>query len=128
MMFIISLNIGKSIEVEWENKLIKTSIYKYPVYDKRKVNFLSIDGDNQTDLVNHGGLDKAVYSYSSEYYDVWKKNIQRDNWDFGLFGENLTTKGLLDNEVKIGNIYKIGTTVLQAVQPLFPCNKLNARF
>jgi MOSC domain-containing protein YiiM len=128
MMQVISLNIGKSIEVEWKSKLIKTTIYKYPVLGKRKVNFLSIDGDNQTDLVNHGGLDKAVYSYSSEYYEVWKQYIQRDNWNFGLFGENLTTKGLLDNEVKIGNIYKIGTTFLQAIQPRFPCKKLNVRF
>lgn len=127
-MLVISLNIGNSIEIEWKNNLIKTSIYKYPVLGKRKVNFLSIEGDNQSDLINHGGLDKAVYSYSMEYYEVWKKNINFDFNDFGLFGENLTTKGLLDSEVKIGNIYKIGTTALQAIQPRFPCYKLNIRF
>ncbi len=127
-MQLISLNIGKSIDVEWENKIISTSIYKSPVSGRRKVSAYSIDGDNQSDLKHHGGLDKAVYSYSIEYYEIWKNQIKRNDWDYGLFGENLTTQGLLDNEVKIGNIYKIGTAVLQAKQPRFPCYKLNIRF
>jgi MOSC domain-containing protein YiiM len=127
-MTIISLNIGCSKEIEWKGKIFQTSIYKNPVNGKRKVTFNSIEGDNQSDLINHGGTNKAIYAYSLEYYEVWKDYIDIELNEFGLFGENLTTKGLLDSEVKIGNIYKVGTTFLQVIQPRFPCFKLNMRF
>lgn len=125
---IISLNIGKPLQIEWEGNTYTTSIFKSPINDRRKVTFQNIEGDEQSDLKNHGGRDKAVYSYSIEYYDFWKKIIQRDNWKYGIFGENLTTRGILDDEVKVGNIYRVGTAHLQAIQPRFPCFKLNIRF
>ncbi|MDQ3021841.1 MAG: MOSC domain-containing protein [Bacteroidota bacterium] len=127
-MKVLSLNIGTPKEIEWLGKKITTSIFKKPVLGKHKVKFLTIEGDKQSDKKHHGGFDKAVYSYSIEYYDYWKKIIGREDWDPGLFGENLTTQNLKDDDAKIGNIYKIGTAMIMPVQPRFPCQTLCARF
>jgi len=127
-MKLVSLNVGCPKELEWMGKRVRTSIFKNPVSDRRRVFFLNIEGDEQSDLNVHGGLDKAVYAYDAAHYEHWKTILQRENWEHGLFGENLTTSGLIDNEVKIGAIYRIGTAKLQVVQPRFPCFKLNIRF
>ncbi|MDQ3193594.1 MAG: MOSC domain-containing protein, partial [Bacteroidota bacterium] len=124
----ISLNTGTPRHINWKGKILTTSIFKFPVAHRCKVSFLNIEGDEQADLRVHGGVDKAVYSYDAEYYDYWKQQITRKDWSPGLFGENLTTQGLTDDKVRIGNIYKIGTAKLRAVQPRFPCLKLNAKF
>lgn len=127
-MNVISVNVGLPEEVEWQSKLVTTSIFKSPVFYSCKVSFLNIEGDYQSDQEVHGGVDKAVYSYDYSYYDYWEKQFERDKWEYGLFGENLTTTGLTDDVVRIGNIYEIGTVKLQAVQPRFPCFKLCIRF
>ncbi|HET7896661.1 MAG TPA: MOSC domain-containing protein, partial [Flavisolibacter sp.] len=127
-MKLLSLNVGRPQEIEWNGKLVRTSIFKSPVEGKRKISFLNIEGDEQSDLRVHGGINKAVYAYDLSNYQHWKTVLQRDDWHHGLFGENLTTEGLPDAEVKIGDVYRIGTAVLQAVQPRFPCFKLNVRF
>ncbi|MEO8210364.1 MAG: MOSC domain-containing protein [bacterium] len=127
-MKVLSLNIGTPKEIEWLGKKITTSIFKKSVSGNHKVTFLTIEGDEQSDKKVHGGFDKAVYSYSIEYYDYWKKIIERKDWNPGLFGENLTTKGLTDEKTRIGNIYKIGTAMIMPVQPRFPCQTLCARF
>jgi MOSC domain-containing protein YiiM len=75
-----------------------------------------------------GGINKAVYAYDIFHYKHWKNILQRQDWSYGLFGENLTTEGLKDDEVRIGSIYKMGTAKLQAIQPRFPCLKINVRF
>jgi len=107
---------------------VRTSIFKTPVSGARKVSFTNIEGDEQSDLNVHGGVNKAVYAYDLSHYDHWKKILQRDDWQYGMFGENLTTSGLVDNEVKIGAIYQVGTAKFQVIQPRFPCFKLNIRF
>ncbi len=127
-MKILSLNIGTPTEIEWLGQKMITSIFKNPVKGKKKVTFLTIEGDEQSDKRVHGGKDKAVYSYSIEYYDYWKEALDRDDWVDGMFGENLTTVGLTDDTARIGNIYKIGTARLMPVQPRFPCQTLCARF
>ena len=127
-MKLLSLNVGLPKEVEWNGKLIRTSIFKSPVSGKRKVSFLNIEGDEQADLRVHGGVNKAVYAYDVSHYEHWKKILQRADWPWGLFGENLTTDGLRDEAAKIGDVYQIGTAHLQIVQPRFPCTKLNVRF
>ncbi len=127
-MKLISLNVGTPREVVWNGKILITSIFKFPVDHRCKVSFLNIEGDEQTDLRVHGGTDKTIYSYDIEYYEYWKQQINRDDWSPGLFGENLTTQGMTDSKIKIGNIYRIGTAKLQAIQPRFPCVKLNAKF
>jgi len=127
-MKLVSVNVGGPKELDWMGKSVRTSIFKSPVRDRIKVSFLNIERDEQSDLNVHGGPDKAVYAYDIAHYEHWKTILQREDWGFGLFGENLTTSGLIDNEIKIGSIYKIGTAKLQAIQPRFPCFKLNIRF
>ena len=127
-MKVVSLNIGRPQEKEWMGKTVCTSIFKSPVTGKRHVSFLNIEGDEQADLRVHGGINKAVYAYDLSHYAHWKNSLQRPAWEHGLFGENLTTDGLLDEEARIGDVYQIGTAKLQVVQPRFPCTKLNIRF
>lgn len=127
-MHIISINIGKPKNILWKNKKTITSIFKQPIHQPCQVSFSGIEGDEQADLRYHGGETKAVYSYDNSYYEQWKKILPRNDWQYGMFGENLTTKGLPDNEVRIGNVYKIGSTILKAMEPRFPCSKLNVRF
>lgn len=127
-MKLVSLNVGRPQDVEWSGKTFRTSIFKYPVVGRRRVSQLNIEGDEQSDLRVHGGQNKAVYAYDVSHYEHWKKLLQRDDWTWGLFGENLTTDGLLDEEAAIGDVYQIGTAKLQVVQPRFPCIKLNVRF
>jgi MOSC domain-containing protein YiiM len=127
-MKVLSLNTGKPQEIEWQGKVVRTSIFKSPVAGKRKVSFLNIEGDEQSDLRVHGGVNKAVYAYDLSHYGHWKTILQRDEWNHGLFGENLTTEGFPDQNVCIGDVYRIGTAALQVVQPRFPCTKLNVRF
>ena len=127
-MKLLSLNVGRPQEKFWNGKIVLTSIFKKPITDRRRVSFLNIEGDAQADLRVHGGINKAVYAYDLSHYDHWKKILPRDDWEFGMFGENLTTMGLQDEEVRIGNVYRVGTAALQVVQPRFPCIKINIRF
>ncbi len=127
-MKIVSLNIGKPQEKEWQGKIVMTSIFKNSIPDRRKVSFTNIEGDEQADLRVHGGINKAVYAYDISHYQHWKNILQRDDWSYGLFGENLTTEGLKDDKVRIGGVYKVGSAKLQAIQPRFPCVKINIRF
>jgi MOSC domain-containing protein YiiM len=127
-MNIISLNVGKPQIKNWKGNNILTSIFKKQVSDRRKVSFTNIEGDEQADLRVHGGIEKAVYAYDHSHYQHWKNILPREDWEWGMFGENLTTSGLLDSEVRIGNIYTIGTAKLQVIQPRFPCLKINVRF
>ena len=128
LMKLISLNVGRPQNIEWNGKTIRTSIFKYPVADKREVLLLNIEGDEQSDLRVHGGVNKAVYAYDISHYEQWKKILPDKDWRWGMFGENLSTEGLLDVEAKIGDVYQVGTAKLQVVQPRFPCTKLNVRF
>lgn len=127
-MKILSINIGQPKMVNWQTKNISTAIFKNPVLGSQSASFTSILGDGQADLKHHGGTEKALYAYDVAYYNEWKKILDRTDWEYGLFGENLTTEGLTDDLVKIGAIYQAGTVVFQAIQPRIPCFKLNLRF
>jgi MOSC domain-containing protein YiiM len=127
-MKLISLNVGQPQWQEWNGKKVRTSIFKSPVSGKQRVFHHHIEGDAQADLKVHGGANKAVYAYDLSHYEHWKQVLLRTDWKHGLFGENLTTEGLPDSEVHIGDVYQIGTIRLRAVQPRFPCTKLNIRF
>src|SRR5947209_4062193 len=108
-MILLSLNVGCPQEVIWNDRLVRTSIFKSPVANERRVSFLNIEGDEQSDLRVHGGINKAVYAYDVSHYEQWKKILLREDWQWGMFGENLTTEGLRDDEAKIGDVYGIGT-------------------
>jgi MOSC domain-containing protein YiiM len=127
-MKLVSLNVGTPKEFTWMGKPVRTSIFKNPVLGQRKVSFLNIAGDEQSDLSVHGGINKAVYAYDLSNYDHWKKILDRKDWQHGMFGENLTTSGLKDEDVRIGDVFQIGTAKFQVIQPRFPCFKLNIRF
>lgn len=127
-MKLLSLNVGRPQVMDWNGRPVRTSIFKSPVSGERAVSFLNIEGDEQSDLRVHGGVNKAVYAYDVSHYSHWKRILAREDWGWGLFGENLTTEGLHDDEVKIGDVYQIGSVHLQVVQPRFPCTKLNVRF
>jgi MOSC domain-containing protein YiiM len=89
---------------------------------------MNVEGDRQADLTVHGGADKAVYAYPSEHYPFWRQTLQRSDLGWGMFGENLTTEGLDEAAVRIGDVFVIGTVELEVSQPRLPCKKLNMKF
>jgi MOSC domain-containing protein YiiM len=127
-MHILSVNVGLPRPVVWGGRTITTGIFKHPVAEPVLIESLNLVGDRQADLTVHGGPDKAVYAYDNAHYGYWQNQIDHDEWSPGLFGENLTTEGLLESEVRIGDLFRIGSALLRAVQPRFPCYKLNVRF
>ncbi len=128
-MHILSVNVGQPRTMEWHGRAVVTSIFKQPVTGPVQVAEANLAGDEQADLRVHGGPDKAVYAYDADHYATWRTLLPDwSDWSPGLFGENLTTKGLLETEVRIGDVFKIGTARLRAVQPRQPCYKLNVRF
>ncbi len=128
-MHLVSVNVGQPITLTWNGQTFETGIYKQPTADRLSVTTLNLAGDAQADLKVHGGLDKAVYAYDAAHYEFWQRQLPaRTDWTYGLFGENLTTTGLFDDQVYVGDVFRMGTVVLRAVQPRLPCYKLNARF
>jgi MOSC domain-containing protein YiiM len=127
-MKLVSVNVGQPRPYSYKEKQGMTSIFKSAVSGPKRVSFTNIEGDAQGDLAVHGGPLKAVYAYDVSYYDHWKNILEWQDWNYGLFGENLTTQGLTDDKVLVGSVYRIGSAYLKAIQPRFPCIKLNVRF
>jgi MOSC domain-containing protein YiiM len=127
-MRIVSLNVGLPREVEWRGKTVRTSIFKTPVENRRHVTTLNVDGDEQSDLSVHGGVDKAVYAYPSEHYAYWRSELPDVDVPWGAFGENLTTEGVLEEALHVGDHLQIGSAELVVTQPRMPCFKLGIRF
>lgn len=109
-------------------RTVLTSIFKSPVESRLAVRGHNIEGDRQADLRVHGGPYKAVYLYPSEHYGFWSGQLGLADLPFGAFGENLTTAGCTENDVCIGDRFRVGTAVLQVTQPRMPCFKLGLRF
>jgi MOSC domain-containing protein YiiM len=128
MMKVISVNVGLPRQVSHEKRQVVTSIFKEPVEGRVKVTTLNLNGDAQADLSVHGGVDKAIYSYSKEHYNYWKEAYPMIDMPFGMFGENLTTQGLYEDMVNIGDQYQIGSSRLVVTQPRMPCYKLGIKF
>lgn len=127
-MKVVSLNVSKTIEVPWEGKMIQTGIYKKPVTRPLEIKGINVEGDDQGNRKTHGGIDRAVYAYPMEHYEYWRKQYPDKELPFGMFGENLTTTGLFEDKVHVGDIFKIGTAEIMAVQPRMPCYRLGIRF
>ena len=127
-MKVISVNVGLPREVMWKGKTVTTGIFKEPVRGPVALDALNFAGDRQADLRVHGGPDKAVYVYPVEHYDFWRNELPGVELPFGSFGENLTVEGLLENEINIGDRFRIGTAELVVRQPRLPCYKLAVRF
>jgi MOSC domain-containing protein YiiM len=126
-MKVISTNIGKPREVVWQGEPVTTGIYKDPV-EVIHIRKFFVEGDNVSDPEVHGGEWKAVYGYPSEHYDFWRSEFPRMKMPLGMFGENITTEGLFENELMIGAVYRIGTALLEVTEPRMPCYKLAIKF
>src|SRR5881227_3172683 len=127
-MQVISVNVGLPRDVEWRGQIVQTSIFKEPVAGTVRVARLNIEGDQQSDLTVHGGIEKAVYAYPYEHYAFWRKELPGVNLPWGVFGENLTVEGLSENSLNIGDRLAIGTAEFMVTQPRIPCFKLAIRF
>ena len=127
-MQVISVNVGLPREVMWKGKPVLTGIFKQPVKGRIEMQSLNLNGDQQADLSVHGGVEKAVYAYPSEHYAYWQKELPEADLPWGALGENLTTEGLLETGVNIGDRFRIGTAEIRVTQPRFPCFKLNLKF
>jgi len=127
-MRIVSINVGGPREVVAEERMVRTSIFKDPVSGPVRVSKLNLEGDAQSDLSVHGGVDKAVYAYPSEHYPFWREQLPDAELLWGAFGENLTTEGLSEKTVQIGDRLNVGSAVFVVTQPRLPCFKLGIRF
>jgi MOSC domain-containing protein YiiM len=127
-MRVISLNVGRPRLVIDRGREVSTGIFKSPVAGPVMLRQTNLDGDRQADLENHGGTNKAVYAYPSEHYAFWRGELPGVELTWANFGENLTTEGLLENEARIGDRYRIGGAVVRVSQPRIPCYKLGIRF
>ena len=129
LMQLQSVNVGRPRTVKWGSRTVRTAIFKDPVPGPVALERLNLAGDEQADLRVHGGPDKAVYAYAHEHYAYWATQLPAGQLTGpGAFGENLTTSGLLEGAMRVGDEFAVGTAVLRAVQPRQPCYKLNVRF
>ncbi len=127
-MKIISTNIGSPVTFSWRGREVATGLFKYPVSSPVFLEKEDVVNDNVIDRRFHGGVDKACYLYSADHYEYWKTVYPKIEMKFGMFGENLTIKGLDESSINIGDIFKIGGAVVQVTQPRQPCFKLDFRF
>ncbi len=127
MMRLLSVNVGLPREVEWRGRTVRTAIFKSPVEGRRRVRRLNVDGDGQADLVGHGGEHRSVYVYDRSAYEHWSQVLGRDDLVRGHFGENFTVEGMPDEEVCVGDRYRIGDATFEVTQPRVTCFKVGLR-
>jgi MOSC domain-containing protein YiiM len=125
---LVSVNVGLPRRIAWKGHSVLTGIWKEPVVGPVVARHLDLDGDGQADLTAHGGPEKAVYVYPVEHYDPWRRELAPMEVAWGMFGENLTTQGLSEESVLIGERFQIGEAVFAVTQPRQPCYKLAVRF
>ena len=127
-MKLLSLNVGLPRQVNFQNELVTTGIFKEPVSGRVRLRKLNLEGDKQADLTVHGGADKAIYAYPKEHYNYWKKELPGMSLPWGMFGENFTTQGMFEETVNVGDQFQVGTAKVVATQPRMPCYKLGVKF
>ncbi|MFD4598053.1 MOSC domain-containing protein [Streptomyces sp. NPDC058464] len=127
MARLLSVNVGMPKDVSWQGRTVRTGAWKSPVPGRRMVRRLNVDGDGQGDLAGHGGEIRAVLVYQLESYRYWRERLGRDDLDFGMFGENFTVEGLPDDEVCIGDRYRIGEAEFEVTQPRVTCYRVGMR-
>jgi MOSC domain-containing protein YiiM len=127
-MKLISVNVGLPRDINWRGNEVRTSIWKEPVEGRVRAAKLNLEGDRQSDLSVHGGIDKAIYVYPSEHYPYWRSRLGDPNLSWGAFGENFTIEGLLEHQVQIGSHIRTGSAEFVVTQPRMPCSKLAIRF
>lgn len=123
-MKLISVNVSLPKEIQYKGETVTTGIFKEPVQGRVMLRELNLDGDRQADLTVHGGVHQAVYVYPFEHYDYWQHKLGRQDLGYGQFGENFTVTEMMEDQVHIGDIFRIGNAVVQITQPRVPCYKL----
>src|SRR5215467_12039035 len=124
---LLSVNVGMPKDVNWQGRTVRTAVWKEPVAGKRMVRRLNIDGDGQGDLAGHGGEHRAVFVYQIDSYRYWQAQLGRDDFSYGQFGENFTVDGLADDQVCIGDRYRIGEALFEVTQPRVTCYRVGIR-
>ena len=124
---LVSVNVGMPKDVPWHGKTVHTGVWKHQVAGPQMVRRLNIDGDGQGDLNGHGGEQRAVLVYQIQSYRHWQQHFGRDDFTHGMFGENLTVDGLPDDEVCIGDRYRIGEAEFEVTQPRVTCYRVGMR-
>ena len=124
---LLSVNVGLPQDVAWHGQTVHTAVWKRPVEGPRLVRRLNIDGDGQGDLAGHGGEHRAVFVYQIESYRYWQQQLGRADFSYGQFGENFTVDGLADDQVCIGDRYRIGEAVFEVTQPRVTCYRVGIR-
>jgi ferredoxin-NADP reductase/MOSC domain-containing protein YiiM len=127
MARLLSVNVGVPREVTWNNRIVRTAVWKSPVNERRMVRKLNIDGDAQGDLAGHGGEQRAVFVYQMNSYHYWEQFLGRNDFVFGQFGENFTVEGLPDDQVCIGDRFRIGAALFEVSQPRVTCYRVGIR-
>jgi ferredoxin-NADP reductase/MOSC domain-containing protein YiiM/ferredoxin len=127
MSRLLSVNVGLPRDIAWRGRTVHTAIWKQPVAGRRMVRRLNIEGDGQGDLAGHGGEHRAVYAYQIESYRHWENELGRHDFSYGQFGENFTIAGLPDDEVAIGDRYRIGAALFEVTQPRVTCYRVGIR-
>jgi MOSC domain-containing protein YiiM len=127
-MKVVSVNVGMPREIMTKMGPVTTGIFKEPVAGPVMIRSLNLDGDRQADLSVHGGPEKAVYAYPAEYFPYWRDQLPQTAITPGTFGENLTTEGLFEESLYIGDRLRVGDAVLEVTQPRMPCYKLALKF
>jgi MOSC domain-containing protein YiiM/ferredoxin-NADP reductase len=127
MARLVSVNVGLPRDIEWRGRTVHTGIWKEPVQGRRRVGRLNVEGDGQGDLRGHGGEQRAVFVYQIESYRYWQERLGRSDFTHGQFGENFTIEGLPDDEVCIGDRYRIGTALFEVTQPRVTCYRVGIR-
>ncbi len=123
-MKLLSVNVSLPKEITHNGKNVTTGIFKEPVDGRVMLRTLNLDGDGQADLIGHGGIYRAVYVYTFENYGYWENELGRTDFTYGQFGENLTVKGMLDDTVRVGDVFRVGGALVEVSQPRVPCFKL----
>jgi MOSC domain-containing protein YiiM len=126
-MKLLSINVSLPKEVPHGRKTVSTGIFKEPLAGRVVLRKSNLDGDGQADLENHGGVDRAAYVYSVENYDHWRRELGRDDLAFGQFGENFTVEGMTEDDVHIGDVFRVGDALVEVSQPRPPCFKLGIK-
>jgi len=127
MARLLSVNVGLPRDIAWQEKTVHTAVWKAPVQGRRMVRRLNIDGDGQGDLAGHGGEHRAVFVYQIDSYRYWQRQLSRSDFTYGQFGENFTVDGLSDEEVCIGDRYRIGDALFEVTQPRVTCYRVGIR-
>ncbi len=126
-MKLVSVNTGLPREVMWHGRSVTTGIYKEPVEGRVRLGKLNLDGDRQADLTVHGGKYKAVYCYPISHYEYWKRELPGRQLPMGIFGENFTIDGVMEDSVHVGDRFSVGSADVIVTQPRLPCYKLGVR-